>query len=43
MDAYFRCGTKSSITGKKIHPNNEKYAEDMFLFGVMHDLGYEFM
>ena len=28
---------------KKLHSNNEKYAEDMFLLGVMHDLGYEFV
>lgn len=26
----------------KIKPNDEKYAEDMFLLGLLHDLGYEF-
>ncbi len=26
----------------KMQPDNEKYAEDMFLLGLLHDLGYEF-
>lgn len=26
----------------KMKPNDEKYAEDMFLLGLLHDLGYEF-
>lgn len=26
----------------KIQPNDEKYAEDMFLLGLLHDVGYEF-
>lgn len=27
----------------KFRPNDEKYAEDMFLLGVLHDVGYEFI
>lgn len=26
----------------KMYPDNEKYAEDMFLLGLLHDIGYEF-
>lgn len=34
---------KAKMLAAKLRPNDEKYAEDMFLLGVMHDLGYEFM
>lgn len=27
----------------KFKPENSKFAEDMFLLGIMHDLGYEFI
>ena len=27
----------------KFRPDDSKFAEDMFLLGIMHDLGYEFM
>ncbi|MBO4284988.1 MAG: phosphohydrolase [Alphaproteobacteria bacterium] len=33
---------KAKILALKLKPNDSKYAEDMFLLGVMHDLGYEF-
>ena len=31
------------MLAEKLKPDNTQYAEDMFLLGVMHDLGYEFM
>ena len=31
------------MLAKKLKPNDTQYAEDMFLLGIMHDLGYEFM
>lgn len=34
---------KAKILADKLKPNNVQYAEDMFLLGIMHDLGYEFM
>ena len=34
---------KAKILADKLKPNNVKYAEDMFLLGIMHDLGYEFI
>lgn len=34
---------KAKMLAKKLKPNDTQYAEDMFLLGVMHDLGYEFM
>ena len=34
---------KAKILADKLNPNNVQYAEDMFLLGIMHDLGYEFM
>ncbi|MBR1600405.1 MAG: HDOD domain-containing protein [Alphaproteobacteria bacterium] len=27
----------------KFKPDDSKYAEDMFLLGMLHDMGYEFM
>lgn len=27
----------------KMQPDNEKYAQDMFLLGLLHDIGYEFL
>ena len=27
----------------KLKPNDEKYAEEMFLLGLLHDMGYEFI
>lgn len=33
---------KAKVLAEKLKPNDEKYAEDMFLLGVMHDFGYEF-
>lgn len=34
---------KAKILADKVKPNNVQYAEDMFLLGIMHDLGYEFI
>ena len=34
---------KAKILANKLKPNNVQYAEDMFLLGIMHDLGYEFI
>ncbi|MBQ7632655.1 MAG: hypothetical protein IJS88_00895 [Alphaproteobacteria bacterium] len=34
---------KAKILAGKLKPDSAQYAEDMFLLGVMHDLGYEFM
>lgn len=34
---------KAKMLAGKLKPGDEQYAEDMFLLGVMHDLGYEFM
>ena len=34
---------KAKMLAEKLKPGNTQYAEDMFLLGVMHDLGYEFM
>lgn len=34
---------KAKILADKLKPNDTQYAEDMFLLGIMHDLGYEFM
>ena len=34
---------KAKMLAKELKPNDTQYAEDMFLLGVMHDLGYEFM
>lgn len=34
---------KAKMLAEKLKPDNTQYAEDMFLLGVMHDLGYEFM
>lgn len=34
---------KAKMLAEKLKPDNAQYAEDMFLLGVMHDLGYEFM
>jgi len=34
---------KAKMLALKLKPNDEKYAEDMFLLGIMHDLGYEFI
>ena len=33
---------KSKVLALKLNPNNKKYAEDMFLLGILHDIGYEF-
>ena len=33
---------KAKILALRLRSNDEKFAEDMFLLGVMHDLGYEF-
>ena len=33
---------KAKELARKIKPNDEKYAEDMFLLGLLHDFGYEF-
>lgn len=33
---------KSYEFALKMRPHDEKYAEDMFLLGLLHDLGYEF-
>ena len=32
---------KAKILAGKLKPDSAQYAEDMFLLGVMHDLGYE--
>ena len=34
---------KAKELALKLHSNDEKYAEDMFLLGLLHDVGYEFM
>lgn len=34
---------KAKILATKLKPDDTKFAEDMFILGVMHDLGYEFM
>lgn len=34
---------KAKILALKFKPDNTKYSEDMFILGVMHDLGYEFV
>ena len=34
---------KAKILADKLKPNDTQYAEDMFLLGIMHDLGYEFI
>ena len=34
---------KAKMLAEKLKPDNAQYTEDMFLLGVMHDLGYEFM
>lgn len=34
---------KAKMLAKKLKTNDTQYAEDMFLLGIMHDLGYEFM
>lgn len=34
---------KAKILADKLKPNDTQYAEDMFLLGIMHDLGYEFV
>lgn len=33
---------KAKELALKLRPNDEKYAEDMFLLGLLHDIGYEF-
>lgn len=33
---------KAKMLAEKLKPNDTQYAEDMFLLGIMHDLGYEF-
>ncbi len=33
---------KAKALALKLKPNDEKYAEDMFLLGILHDIGYEF-
>lgn len=38
-----RVARKAKMLAEKLKPNDAQYAEDMFLLGVMHDLGYEFM
>ena len=34
---------KAKMLAEKLKPDNAQSTEDMFLLGVMHDLGYEFM
>lgn len=34
---------KAKELALKLHSNDEKYAEDMFLLWLLHDVGYEFM
>ncbi len=34
---------KAKELALKLKPNDEKYAEDMFLLGFLHDFGYEFV
>ena len=34
---------KAKILADKLKPNDTQYDEDMFLLGIMHDLGYEFI
>lgn len=33
---------KAKILALALRPNDEKYSEDMFLLGMLHDFGYEF-
>lgn len=33
---------KAKILAQALRPNDEKYSEDMFLLGMLHDFGYEF-
>ena len=33
---------KTKQLALKLKPENTQYAEDMFILGIMHDLGYEF-
>ncbi|MBO6281922.1 MAG: HD domain-containing protein [Alphaproteobacteria bacterium] len=33
---------KAKFLASKLKPNDDKFAEDMFVLGIMHDLGYEF-
>ena len=33
---------KAKILALALKPNDEKYSEDMFLLGMLHDFGYEF-
>ena len=33
---------KAKILAQALRPNDEKYLEDMFLLGMLHDFGYEF-
>lgn len=34
---------KAKMLAEKLKTDDTQYAEDMFLLGIMHDLGYEFM
>lgn len=34
---------KAKTLAQKFKPKNAQYAEDMFLLGLLHDFGYEFM
>ena len=34
---------KAKSLALQLKPNNLKYAEDMFLLGFLHDIGYEFL
>ena len=34
---------KAKMLAEKLKPDNTQYAEDMFLLGMLHDMGYEFM
>lgn len=38
----FGVARKAKDLALKLKPNDEKYAEDMFLLGFLHDIGYEF-
>ena len=33
---------KAQALAEKIRPGDKEYAQDMFLLGLLHDLGYEF-
>lgn len=33
---------RARVLAEKMRPQNDDFAQDMFLLGVMHDLGYEF-